>query len=49
MFDTEVKHLYEELQTKLKTNSETSLTNINQEIQSTRNNIISRINDMISN
>jgi len=41
--------LYEELQTKLKTNSETSLTNINQEIQSTRNNIISRINDMISN
>lgn len=49
MFDTEVKHLYEELQRKLKTNSETSLTNINQEIQSTRNNIISRINDMISN
>lgn len=49
MFDTEVKHLYEELQTKLKTNSETSLTNINQEIQSTRNNIISRINDIISN
>lgn len=49
MFDTEVKHLYDELQRKLKTNSETSLTNVNQEIQSTRNNIISRINDMISN
>lgn len=48
MFDTEVKHLYEELQRKLKTNSETSLTNVNQEIQSARNNIISRINDMIS-
>lgn len=48
MFDTEVKHLYEELQKKLKTNSETSLTNVSQEIQSTRNNIISRINDMIS-
>lgn len=49
MFDTEVKYLYDELQRKLKTNSETSLTNVNQEIQSTRNNIISRINDMISN
>ena len=48
MFDTEVKHLYEELQRKLKTNSETSLTNVSQEIESTRNNIISRINDMIS-
>ena len=48
MFDTEVKHLYEELQRKLRTNSETSLTNVNQEIESTRNNIISRINDMIS-
>lgn len=48
MFDTEVKHLYEELQRKLKTNSETSLTNVSQEIQSARNNIISRINDMIS-
>lgn len=48
MFDTEVKHLYEELQRKLRTNSETSLTNVSQEIQSTRNNIISRINDMIS-
>lgn len=48
MFDTEVKHLYEELQRKLKTNSEASLTNVNQEIESTRNNIISRINDMIS-
>lgn len=48
MFDTEVKHLYEELQRKLRINTETSLTNVNQEIESTRNNIISRINDMIS-
>lgn len=48
MFDTEVKHLYEELQRKLKTNSETSLTNVSQEIESTRNTIISRINDMIN-
>lgn len=48
MFDNEVKHLYEELQRKLKTNAEISLTNVNQEIESTRNNIISRINDMIS-
>lgn len=48
MFDSEVKHLYEELQRNLKSKSETSLTNVSQEIESTRNNIISRINDMIS-
>lgn len=48
MFDTEVKKLYEELQQKLKANSETALINVNEEISSIRNNIISRINDMIN-
>lgn len=48
MFDTEIKHLYEELQQQLKSNSVNALNNINQEISSIRNNIISRINDMIS-
>lgn len=48
MFDTEIKHLYEELQQQLKSNSENASNNINQEISSIRNNIISRINDMVS-
>lgn len=48
MFDIEVKKLYEEIQQKLKSNSETAFINVNQEISSIRNNIISRINDMIS-
>lgn len=48
MLDIEIKHLYEELQYKLKSNSETALININQEISFVRNNIISRINDMVS-
>lgn len=48
MFDIEVKKLYEEIQQKLKSNSETALINVNQEISSIRNNIISRINDLIS-
>lgn len=48
MFDTEIKHLYEELQQLLKSNSENALNNINQEVSSIRNNIISRINDMVS-
>ena len=48
MFDTEIKHLYEELQQILKSNSENALNNINQEVSSIRNNIISRINNMVS-
>lgn len=48
MFDTEIKHLFEELQHKLKFNSENALDNINQEVSYIRNNIISRINNMIS-
>lgn len=48
MFDIQIKHLYEELQQLLKSNSEIALNNINQEVNSIRNNIISRINDMVS-
>lgn len=47
MFDIQIKHLHEELQQLLKSNSEMSLNNINQEVSSIRNNIISRINDMV--
>ena len=47
MFDIQIKHLHEELQQLLKSNSEMALNNINQEVSSIRNNIISRINDMV--
>ena len=48
MFDDEIKHLYKDLERKLKVNSEASFTNVNEEIESIRNKIISRINDMIT-
>lgn len=47
MFDIEVKNLYEKLQKKLKSASEIALNNISQEINSSRNYLISRINDMV--
>lgn len=48
MFDSEIRNLYAELQNDLKQQSETSLANINEIINSTRNNIIDRISDMIA-
>lgn len=48
MFDNEIKKLYAELQQELKSKFETSLANIEQEISSIRNNIVTRLNDMIT-
>src|SRR5574344_1313230 len=48
MFDNEIRNLYNELQNDLKQKSETSLTNVNEIINSTRNNIIERVSNMIT-
>ncbi len=48
MFDNEIRNLYSGVQRELKTKSESSIANINEEIVSIRNNIVSRLNDMIN-
>lgn len=48
MFDSELKQLYDNIQYKLKSNSETALTDINQEISSTRSRITTKLGDILS-
>jgi len=48
MFDNELKQLYDNIQYKLKSNSETALTDINQEISSIRSRIATKLGDILS-
>lgn len=48
MFDSELKQLYDNIQYKLKSNSETALTDINQEISSIRKRIATKLGDILS-
>lgn len=49
MFDNEIRNLYSEIQRELKIKSESSMTTTNEEIISVRNNIVSRLSDMMNN
>lgn len=48
MFDNELKQLFDNIQYKLKSNSETTLSDIEQEIQSIRKRVVTKIGDILS-